>query len=1180
MDDEDGRCLLDVICDPEALNDFLHGSETHLDTDDLLDGSGDPSSSFFSASGGHAPEAPPPVQSGGLPRVSVDLDFLEDDDILVGGSPVANDNHDNHNNDNDNDNNNGVAVETGAAEPCDILQQSLQEANITEQSLQEAQAELDLGAFGLLGGVATGLGGVATGLGGVASLGGVAPAQAPPPGDVLGSVLAPQGLQIQPQVVNKAIQASGGPQQTLKIQGMSPPPGLGPRLPQDPPPHPGPPPRPEPPPRAQSPKPPPEGGKGLQGLTTEQQHHLQVVGAQIQTLSSISQPSTQRQQLLEKLHQSPKPPPEGGKGLQGLTTEQQHHLQVVGAQIQTLSSISQPSTQRQQLLEKLHQSPKPPPEGGKGLQGLTTEQQHHLQVVGAQIQTLSSISQPSTQRQQLLEKLHQSPKPPPEGGKGLQGLTTEQQHHLQVVGAQIQTLSSISQPSTQRQQLLEKLHQVQQNIMLQAKAPPPQAPPPQAPGPFVSQPDVPVEKDTPAQLPTILQPAQLPTILQPAQLPTILQPAQLPTILQPAQLPTILQPASVLVKAPTATSDLQVFSGGQGKVNQPPASLTQPAQVQPKPGVISAVGGLNLGNAGMKIQVLGNPQPPAPAQPQTATVKMPFSAEPSKEARMLEQLRKHQGAALHPNYSSAFHSFEDTFHRLLPYHLYQGTANSSQDYQRVDDEFERVSCQLLKRTQAMVDKYRYLLFAESKQRLGPSAEMVMIDRMFIQEEKIALNQDRVLAKERPDEFVASVRMLESVVSSQRDSPASPPPLAPPPPPPDVAPPPPLAPPPPPAQAPPPPQAPPPLPSFPPTKLVIKQGGGGASVSWSSSCPPPSEPRAPVANDNAAVANDNAAAVADDDPPLPQRTSKPPMKTYEARRRIGLKLKIKQDQTGFSKVVHNTALDPVHTPHVHTPHVHTPTVHVHTPTPPPAPPPLPSQTTCRLPLRKTYRENVSPRVRPGVPGGGGARGGPTPGPRPPRPPPHHGASTPPPERTVIASVRLEKPSPPPDPDLNRYRRKNKHRTGGGRLPLGPPPPPPGRPPPLPAKRCKSDSPDMDNASFSSGSPPPDDSLNEHLQCAIDSILNLQQEPPPRGHALKGGGGRGPGGGAARGTRRPTGPRPPPVPPPRPGPPPPQPLRSGGGATTAAWCPRLDNTPHTSPPWGRSHGNPGWSGGRGL
>lgn len=50
--------------------------------------------------------------------------------------------------------------------------------------------------------------------------------------------------------------------------------------------------------------------------------------------------------------------------------------------------------------------------------------------------------------------------------------------------------------------------------------------------------------------------------------------------------------------------------------------------------------------------------------------------------RMLEQLRKQQGSVLHPNYNAPFHSFEDTLNRLLPYHLYQGTANSSEDYQR------------------------------------------------------------------------------------------------------------------------------------------------------------------------------------------------------------------------------------------------------------------------------------------------------------------------------------------------------------------------------------------------------------------------------------------------------------------------------------------------------------------
>ncbi|KAK5929715.1 hypothetical protein CgunFtcFv8_010929 [Champsocephalus gunnari] len=933
------------------------------------------------------------------------------------------------------------------------------------------------------------------------------------------------------------------------------------------------------------------------------------------------------------------------------------------------------------------------------------QQQTHIQI---QLQPQPRPASQPTPYQQDMPPLSQSPKPPPPAPPAqhqftalpvstsapavvkaqvpIQGLTAEQQHHLQLVGAQIQTLSGIAQPSPQQKQLLDKLHQVQQNILLQAK----QAAQSQASSQFSSQQDVPVDKVV------IAPPAGTGS---------------------PAQLLSVLQSTSVLVKTPvTASSDLQVFSGAQGPagamVNQTvtPASLTQPAQVQPKPGVISSVGGMTLGKGGMQIQVLGTsltqmtaPQHLAPLQTQTPTMNMPFSAEPSKEARMLEQLRKQQGSVLHPNYSAAFHSFEDTLHSLLPYHLYQGTANSSQDYQKVDDEFETVSSTLLKRTQAMLDKYRSLLFAESKQRLGPSAEMVMIDRMFIQEEKIALSQDRILAKERPEEFVANARMLESVVSSQQKSsssaqttsasggvaaavPAPAPALLPnitpnPPPAPILAP----------ASAPVPAPIPAPLPTpsaspFPPTKLVIKHGGGGASVSWSSSCPAPqaaksrlSEPighsssfsRAHTASSSFSSSSSNAKAAAadDDDDALPQRTSKPPMKTYEARRKIGLKLKIKQDQTGFSKVVHNTALDPVHTPPPKQSSQSTsqpqtkPQVEAVVPHPKPNPvatpptsviktqPPVctastassvtpsttqcnplrgnvppnaasfsstssshtwssstsssssapqmngtldnhdqgrvkhnsastatPSQTTCRLPLRKTYRENISPRVRPGVPGGGDENlSYPKPTPSPPR----HEASSPPSERTVIASVKVEKRGreashphtesshdtgrlgsamqgleemdevfnrgiktqphhlqPPLDregakergdehtdqeTDVSKYKRasgKNRHRAGGtfrmDQHAPGPPSPESSftRDSLLPAKRCKSDSPDMDNASFSSGSPP-DDSLNEHLQCAIDSILNLQQEPTAR---IKGGGSRShqsqrPGGSAA-------------------------------------------------------------------
>lgn len=100
------------------------------------------------------------------------------------------------------------------------------EANITEQSLQEAEAELDLGSFGIPGltqvvqtlpdaslsgadGTAVGVG-IGVGVGGAAAIfpGSAQSTTATPSNaaaDMLGSVLAQQGLQLQPQVMNKAI---------------------------------------------------------------------------------------------------------------------------------------------------------------------------------------------------------------------------------------------------------------------------------------------------------------------------------------------------------------------------------------------------------------------------------------------------------------------------------------------------------------------------------------------------------------------------------------------------------------------------------------------------------------------------------------------------------------------------------------------------------------------------------------------------------------------------------------------------------------------------------------------------------------------------------------------------------------------------------------------------------------
>lgn len=244
--------------------------------------------------------------------------------------------------------------------------------------------------------------------------------------------------------------------------------------------------------------------------------------------------------------------------------------------------------------------------------------------------------------------------------------------------------------------------------------------------------------------------------------------------------------------------------------------------------------------------------------------------------------------------------------------------------------------------------------------------------------------------------------------------------------------------------------------------------------------------------------------------MPSR-NRPPIKTYEARSRIGLKLKIKQE-AGLSKVVHNTALDPVHqTPPPPPAALKAAEPPPRPPPPPPATgqmngtvdhppppaaadrkPPAPAPHCPRLPLRKTYRENVE------ASGGGAAEGAAAGRAR-------GGSPAPLPTKVDEATSGLIRELAAVEDEL--YQRMLKGapaepaagagQGSGSREPGWEAPPLP------PAKRRKSESPDVDQASFSSDSPQ-DDTLTEHLQSAIDSILNLQQAPgrtpaPPYPHA---------------------------------------------------------------------------------
>ncbi|XP_054248936.1 BRD4-interacting chromatin-remodeling complex-associated protein-like [Indicator indicator] len=151
--------------------------------------------------------------------------------------------------------------------------------------------------------------------------------------------------------------------------------------------------------------------------------------------------------------------------------------------------------------------------------------------------------------------------------------------------------------------------------------------------------------------------------------------------------------------------------------------------------------------------------------------KRPAAKQLTKGAFILQQLQKDQMHAVTPD-KSQFRSLNDAVQRLLSYHVCQGSLPTEEDLRKVDSEFESVATQLLKRTQAMLNKYRCLLI-EDAMRINPSAEMVMIDRMFNQDERASLTRDKRLALVDPDgyqaDFCCSAKQFDKTAEEAQSS---------------------------------------------------------------------------------------------------------------------------------------------------------------------------------------------------------------------------------------------------------------------------------------------------------------------------------------------------------------------------------------------------------------------------
>nr|XP_039247710.1 BRD4-interacting chromatin-remodeling complex-associated protein-like [Styela clava] len=136
------------------------------------------------------------------------------------------------------------------------------------------------------------------------------------------------------------------------------------------------------------------------------------------------------------------------------------------------------------------------------------------------------------------------------------------------------------------------------------------------------------------------------------------------------------------------------------------------------------------------------------------TVQMPKKAikrpapATSKVSLVLEQLECHKKMTTNPDCVHPFKSVRDAIRRLVPFHTCNIPNVKEEHFEESEKIFDKIADRIVARTRAMVNKYHLLSLRDST-RDSCSAEMVMIERMFLQKEKAKLAEDKAKLKENP-----------------------------------------------------------------------------------------------------------------------------------------------------------------------------------------------------------------------------------------------------------------------------------------------------------------------------------------------------------------------------------------------------------------------------------------------
>ncbi|KAK6621803.1 hypothetical protein RUM44_001610 [Polyplax serrata] len=383
---------------------------------------------------------------------------------------------------------------------------------------------------------------------------------------------------------------------------------------------------------------------------------------------------------------------------------------------------------------------------------LTTPKQQHFKTIQSQIQTLSSKTNRTAAEQATLQKLIIEQQKILSTGKLVQTFPGQQVHGMQIVSQSLPNAGRIFQAQgTAQQQQQGQLSQVQQGTQSLQQSQPhtfitANSNSQLAKSNFTTQTVVSCGTNT-SDLNSSFQ-SNIPKMSVP---PTVLI-SDVPTSNYGPLYVSPNTSGKNVTKCEKGTSPIQIQMGTQTVTNlefrsgkMSTGTMTSPNTGKPQAVVAPAI----------VIQQTETQSPTYQIKPRNqTTVTEPIRAQVpalSRTAFIEQQMRTDQAGATMPDTKTPFLSKSDACKRLIRYHVMDEKALSPQDLATADDIFEATAQHLLDKFRVMKEKYKYLLMLESMREVS-TAERIMVDRNFIIEERMELEELREKEKRLQEEF--------------------------------------------------------------------------------------------------------------------------------------------------------------------------------------------------------------------------------------------------------------------------------------------------------------------------------------------------------------------------------------------------------------------------------------------